>query len=275
MELLRAVDGVSPYWFPGIILHDILQGRIKITEPQPTKPKVTSMKTTLLLSATVLLAGSLPAADSKDDIAAAVKKLGEQANYSWTTTVVVPEGSRFRPGPTEGKTEKDGFTQLSVTMNDNTTQAVLKGDKAAINSPENGWQSLAELENAEGAARFRAMAARNFKAPTVLAAELAAGAKTLAKDGDALSGELKEDVAGTLLTFGRRAGGDGPTVSNAKGSVKFWLKDGALVKYEIKVSGKVSFNGNERDVERTMTTEIKDVGSTKVEVPEEAKKKLS
>jgi hypothetical protein len=41
------------------------------------------------------------------------------------------------------------------------------------------------------------------------------------------------------------------------------------------VNGKVNFNGNERDVERTMTTEIKDVGSTKVEVPEDAKKKRS
>ena len=33
--------------------------------------------------------------------------------------------------------------------------------------------------------------------------------------------------------------------------------------------------GTERDVDRTSTVEIKDVGSTKVEVPEEARKKLS
>jgi hypothetical protein len=63
-------------------------------------------------------------------------------------------------------------------------------------------------------------------------------------------------------------------VSEAKGSVKFWLKDGTLSKYETKVSGKINFNGNERDVDRTTTVEIKDVGTTKVEVPEEAKKKL-
>jgi hypothetical protein len=234
------------------------------------------MKTYLLICATILLTGTLPAADSKDEIAAAAKKLGEQANYSWTTTVVVPEGSRFRPGPTEGKIEKDGFTHLKVSVGDNPTQAVLKGDKAAVSTADGGWQSLAELDSSEGAARFKAMAVRNFKAPAAQAAELATGAKELGKDGEAWAGELTEETAGTLLTFGRRAGAnDGPTVSNAKGSVKFWLKDGALVKFEVKVSGKVSFNGNERDVERTMTTEIKDVGATKVEVPEEAKKKLS
>jgi hypothetical protein len=57
--------------------------------------------------------------------------------------------------------------------------------------------------------------------------------------------------------------------------VKFWIKDGVLSKYEFKVTGKVSFNGNDRDVDRTTTVEIKDVGTTKVEVSDEAKKKLS
>ena len=234
------------------------------------------MKTNALLSATALFAGSLLAADAspQDDITAAARKLGEQVNYSWKTTVVVPEGSRFRPGPTEGKTEKDGFTHLTVNIGDSPMQAVLKGDKAAISNPEGGWQSLAELDTSEGPARFKAMAVRNFKAPAAQAAELVAGVKELTKDGDAWSGELSDDAAKTLLTFGRRPSGDGPSVSNAKGSIKFWLKDGALTKYETKVSGKVTFNDNERDVDRTSTTEIKDIGTTKVEVPEEAKKKL-
>jgi hypothetical protein len=45
-------------------------------------------------------------------------------------------------------------------------------------------------------------------------------------------------------------------------------------KYELKVKGTVTFNGNDRDVDRTTTVEIKNIGSTKVEVPEEARKKL-
>jgi hypothetical protein len=37
----------------------------------------------------------------------------------------------------------------------------------------------------------------------------------------------------------------------------------------------MTFNGNDVEIDRTTTTEIKDVGSTKVEIPDEAKKKLS
>jgi hypothetical protein len=83
-----------------------------------------------------------------------------------------------------------------------------------------------------------------------------------------------DEGAKKFLTFSRQGGG-GATVSSAKGSVKFWLKDGALVKYEYKVKGAASFNGNDLDIDRTTTIEIKDVGTTKVDVPEEAKKKLS
>ena len=53
------------------------------------------------------------------------------------------------------------------------------------------------------------------------------------------------------------------------------VKDGTLTKYEFKVKGKMSFNGNDIDQDRTTTVVIKDVGTTKVTVPEEAKKKLS
>jgi hypothetical protein len=233
------------------------------------------MKKTIVFSTAVLLAGSLIAADSspKDDITNAAKKLGEKANYSWKTTVVVPESAQFRPGPTEGKTEKDGYTHLTSSFGDNTTQTVLKGDKGAVTNQEGAWQSLSEVEQEEGFGRFRAMMARNFRTPAVQAAELAAGAKELKKEGDAYSGDLTEESAKTFLRF--RRGGDGPSVSNAKGSVKFWLKDGELSKYEFKTTGKVTFDGNDRDVDRTTTVEIKDVGTTKVNVPDEAKKKLS
>ena len=37
----------------------------------------------------------------------------------------------------------------------------------------------------------------------------------------------------------------------------------------------MSFNGEDRDLDTTTTTEIKNVGSTKVDVPEAAKKKFT
>ena len=233
------------------------------------------MKRNILFGAITLLAGSLLAAEAtKDEITSAAKKLGEKANYSWKTTVAVPEGSRWRPGPTEGKTEKDGVTHLTMSFGDNKYQAFLKGDKGAVSNPDGGWQTLADLDNAEGPGRFFGRMFRNFKAPAAQAADLAARAKELKKEGDAVAGELNEEITKELLTF-RGRGGDGPTVTSPKGSVKFWMKDGVLSKYEFKVQGKVSFDGNERDVDRTTTVEITDVGKTKMDVPEEVKKKLT
>ena len=235
------------------------------------------MKRNTLLAAVALLATSLYAADSpKDAITAAAKKLGDQANYSWRTTTVVPEGAPFRPGPIEGKTEKEGLVSVKWTFGVNTSQAVRKGDKGAVTNREGEWQSLADVEKEEGFGPFRARMVRNLRTPAVEAAALAEGAKSLKKDGQVYSGDLTEETAKSLMTFRRGAGGDGPAVSNAKGSVKFWLNaDGALTKYEYKVQGSMNFNGNDQDVDRTTTVEVKEVGSTKVSVPEEAKKKMS
>jgi hypothetical protein len=234
------------------------------------------MKKYVLISVAMVFAGAVWAAESgpKQEVVAGAKKLGEKANYSWTTTVVVPEGARFRPGPTEGKTEKDGFTYVSMKFGENATQALIKGDKAAVSNPEGGWQSTAELEGEQGAGRFRAMFVRNLKTPEKQAAEIAESTKELKKEGDTYSGDLTEEGAKALLTFRPRSGGEGPTVVNPKGSAKFWVKDGVLSKYEFKVMGTVSFNGNEFENDRTTTVEIKDVGTTKLEVPEDAKKKL-
>lgn len=237
------------------------------------------MKKNILISIIAITAGTLLAGES-EAVKAAAKKLAGQNNYSWKTTVVVPEGSRFRPGPTEGKTEKEGYTWLSMTFGDNSTEAVIKGEKGAAKM-EGEWRSLAELADdggQPGPGTFMARMLRSYRTPAVEAEDIASKTKELKKDGDAFSAELTEEGAKDLLRFrgGRRAGGDGPPpAKNAKGSVKFWLKDGQLAKYEYKVSGTITFNGEDRDVDRTTTVEIKDVGNTKIEVPEEAKKKLA
>ena len=58
--------------------------------------------------------------------------------------------------------------------------------------------------------------------------------------------------------------------------VKFWLKDGALSKYEFVVKGKIVSGEDKKETElsRTATVEIKDVGTATVSLPDEAKKKL-
>ena len=232
------------------------------------------MKRAVSFGVILTLAGSLIAAESgpKDEVSAATKKLADAGNYSWKTTI---EFGNFT-GTTDGKTDKQGLVSLSMSFGDNTTEAILKSGKGAVKTQDQDWQSLAELEAAteQGPQRFLLRRLQTFKAPSAELADLTEKTKELKKEGDVYSGDLTEAGAKELLSF-RRPGGNAPGPKNAKGSVKIWMKSGAIAKFVVNVQGTVNFNGEDRDVDRTTTTEIKDVGATKIEVPEPAKKKLA
>ncbi len=231
------------------------------------------MKTRILFSILIFVAAPLFAADSspKDDVTSAAKKLAQADNYAWKAA------SQFASftSKTEGKADKEGLIWLAVTFGDSTTEAFLKGGKGAVKQPDKDWQTLAELENEEGPIQFLVRRLQTFKAPAVQAEDLAGKCKEIKKEGDTYAGELTEAGAKDVLSFGRRRSADAPEPKNAKGSVKFWLSDGQLDKYELKLSGTVNFGGDEQDIEGTTTAEIKEVGKTKLEIPEAAKKKLS
>lgn len=232
------------------------------------------MKKNIAISLLTLAATALFAADStpKDDVIAAAKKLADQPNYTWKATPVVAEDAQFKPSPTEGKATKEGVLWISTEMMDNKIVAFTKGEKGAIQQ-EGAWKSLEDIEKEEGFARFPAMIVRGVKAPAKEAATLAAAAKELKKDGEVISGDLTEEGAKAAQAM-PGMGGEAPAITGASGSVKFWLKDGALVKYQLKYKGTMSMGGNDMPMDRDTTVEIKDVGTTKLEVPEDVKKKL-
>ena len=149
---------------------------------------------------------------------------------------------------------------------------MLKGTNGAIKT-DAGWQTLAEAMKAGGDGGFNptaflAQIVQTYKVPAVEAASLAAAAKELKSDTNGISGDLTEDGVKTLMAFANA------TVTNPKGSVKFWVTDGKLVKYQFHLQGSMDFNGNNFDSDRTTTVDIKDVGTTKVVVSDDAKKKL-
>jgi len=235
-----------------------------------------------ILSAVAILACSsaLALADPKDDIQSAAQKLAGSDSYGWTSTVTGGRG----PSTSEGKTQS-GLTSVSVTMRGTEYDIFIKGDKAAIKTAD-GWKSAAEIladaDNGGGFSpeMFVARMTQSYKTPAVQASEMVDKLQNVQKGDDAYTADLSEDAAKTFLTFGRRPNANadanaGPQVSNAKGSIKFWIKDGALIKDELHVTGTVSFNGNDRDVDRTTTIEFKDVGSTTIDVPAEAQAKLN
>ncbi len=235
------------------------------------------------------LAASLVAAsnpDAKADVKAAAKKLQDASGYSWVSTPKSEGGggggqNRPQPGPTEGKLEKDGAVWIKSTQGDTSSEAYLKGGKSAIKTAD-GWKAGSEFQGNQAGGQGRrdpaaGMARRlqNFKAPAVDAEGLVDKAGDLKDEGEGVfSGALTEEGAKALLTFGGRPGGNAPQIAEPKGTVKFWLKDGALAKYEVNVQGKMTFNNNDVQINRTTTVEFKEVGSTKVEVPDDAKKKL-
>ncbi len=245
------------------------------------------MKKYLITAISLAFAPVLFAEGPADDVKAAAKKLAE-SGYSWTISNPGRDGG---PGMSvEGKAGKDGVVCLKNTYGDRSTETIIKAGKAAVKT-EDGWKSGEELAAARdgggGGRGFGGLAARmaeNYKTPAAEIATLLEGTKDLKKDGDAISGDLTEEAAKQRLTFGgrggRRPGGGGdnaqrPEPTNAKGTVKFWIKDGALAKYELTVSGSIAGrDGESRDINRTSTVEFKDVGTTKLEIPAEAASKL-
>jgi hypothetical protein len=249
--------------------------------PLETKPKPgihqDSMKSKILFAIMAMATAPLLAADSgpKDDILAAAKQLAQQG-YSWKMTLEMGNFSNT----SEGKADKDGLVQLTLTFNDNTTQVFLKGEKAAVKVQDQDWQSAADLASADsgqrGPGRFLGRMLKTYKAPAAQIVDLLGKTQEIRKEGDVYSADLTEAGAKAQLAMGGgRRGGNPPEISNAKGSVRISIKDGLVSKYELRLQGTMTINGEDRDINRTMTIEVKGVGKTNLEVPDEAKSKLS
>jgi hypothetical protein len=236
-----------------------------------------------ILSAVAILACSatFALADPKDDISAALQKLTDAGSYTWNTTTDAQGG--FGSGTQVGKTA-NGVTSVTInsSFGDNqvTLEFILKDGQVAIKN-DDGWhtpQELADADGGGGPGRFAGRMAQNFKAPAAQALAQIDNLTNIQVADGVYSADFTEEGAKQLLTLGRRrpaADGQGPQVSNAKASVKMWIADGALTKTEMHVAGTVSFNGNDRDIDRTTTTEFSAVGSTTVDIPPEAAAKLA
>jgi len=263
---------------------------------------------TVFCSTLALVAGSAIVcyADAKDDAVAAADKLASGGNYSWKTTLEAGGGGGGGGGR-GGRGGGFGFTGAGegkvangvasfTTTGDNPRTIYRKGDKTVMQNQDGEWMTMEEMMAARGGGNGGnggqgrrgnrgggAGGAQPLPAETVKDALSKAKSLTLA-DG-VYSGDLTEDAAKAAVMGGGRGGrggrggnagggGNGPEISDAKATIKVWVKGGAVTKYTSHVTGKVSFNGNDRDVDRTTTTEFSDVGSTKVDVPADAAKKL-
>jgi len=152
----------------------------------------------------------------------------------------------------------------------------MKGGKGSAKALE-GWQSFNDIAQTSGTAAAVVKFLRSYKAPAVESADLAAKAKELKEEDGIWSGELAPDAAKELLLAAarRREGSDEPKATDPKGSVKFWVTDGVLTKYQVKIQGKVTAGDRDTDIDRTTTVEIKEVGTTKIDIASDALQKMS
>jgi hypothetical protein len=233
------------------------------------------MKHTMTMTLALLAAGAALAAEPAptNQVADAIAKLKAAANYSWTSTLKMAN-SDFNIGPVKGQADKDGFAKMSQQFMDNTTEIVLKGDKVALKG-ESGWDLLAE--GGDMSTFFAAGMARNGAAAQEAEIVLKSVKELKALDGGVLGGDFTGAGATDLMSFGpRHTTGDNafPPPKNAQGSVKFWLKDGMVAKYETHLVGTMTMGDSDNEMDQTRTVEFQDVGTTKMDIPADAKKKL-
>ncbi|MEO7414487.1 MAG: hypothetical protein ABIZ81_14135 [Opitutaceae bacterium] len=244
------------------------------------------IKSIVALFAVSTFSLSAHAADAKENVASAIKALKEKGSYSWSTSTEMA-GGQFPGTTSKGKTDKDGFALISREGQNGEIQTAMKGDKR-VTKMDDGWKTPEEMQAAGGGGRGRGGFGGGFGGVQALPSDEAEALlkdikEMKAGDGGLYTAELSEQGAKDRAGFGGRgrggrAGGAGgftpPEPKDAKGTVKFWVKDGVLIKYELTTSAKMTFQDQEMDIGRTNTTEISNVGSTKADVPEDAKKKL-
>ncbi len=102
-----------------------------------------------------------------------------------------------------------------------------------------------------------------------------AGASGMKAEGEVVSGTLSDTAAQLLLVH---EGQRDRVPLQAAGTFRFWVRGGALVKYETKLEGRLQVDDpagrREVKVNQTATTTLSEVGTAKIEVPPEVRKRL-
>lgn len=237
----------------------------------------------VLLLATLLWLTGAYAADPPEALKAAVEKLAKGSNYTWTTTFTFPDAP-IHPGPLNGQIDTNGFLLVSQNIGRGDFEAVIKDGIGVLKLPV-GWLGAQEIVDgnpagAVGPAFLMSRVLFNVRRPDIQTAELLKmGASFTKDDQGVIIEQLGEKDVVTLIRNGvtGRPNPQPPPLKAAKGSVKYWLNDGLIGKYEINLQAQMLPSAHERavDFKPTTTVEITNVGITKVVVPDAAREKIA
>jgi hypothetical protein len=219
--------------------------------------------------------------DEKDPLKAAIHRLGELGSYAWSVSVTHSGETeeRYAWGPCDGKTEKGGVTWIR-SRETPPIEILQKGGKMAVRL-EDGWAAEQDLGGQAKSRRHANLSlVRSLKGaphPAAQAQELLKVVKDLGPADGHWKGILGPEAAKEQLHKSLRTSGRSAKISDASGWVAFWIQDGILVRYEAHVQGSVSFDpagSSSWAANETRTVELSGLGTTKVEVPDEARKAL-
>jgi len=202
----------------------------------------------------------------------AIQKLAAAPNYSWRQTFELPGGNRgFYGTPLDGKAQSDGLIWTSQVN----LEKFAKGQKRAVKEQGGKWQTPEEIVPAQIA---RTAPYGPVTPPVWQLTNILDKVQNLKESDGYYVGDLQPaDAKGMVIYGGVRGGGvpgnrSGSPVSAA--AVSLWVEEGALSKYRTKVTLSFINNGAPTESTQITTVEIKDVGTTKMDVPDEVKKIL-
>lgn len=250
------------------------------------------MRALTILAAFGILALAASAADEKEELAKAAKKVAEADSYAFKTEIQVESplgGAAGGQIPSlEGKYQKDVGTYVKAG---DRGEFFRKGDKIYVKTGQGDWQDGESFQGGgqdQGGRRRQMgrMMLRNMKAPHEELKDFQKSFKEAKKDekkdkvGEkdctVYSGDLSEDGI-KASPLGRMLGQFGGAANaEVTGKGKAWIDaNGNLVKYELLTKVSAEFNGNAVEFSMTRTSEISGAGRTKLEVPEGVAKLLS
>lgn len=200
----------------------------------------------------------------------AIERLDREPGYRWVCEIEVPEDVRFRPGSETGTTVQGGATHATVSFGSRLTQIVIDGNKAAVTNRDGRWETVSLSNQGYGSEGFAVSMAKRIEPPAAEAKALVIELSSMKTDGDVIVGTLSADEAKDRLETRRRD----ESVEDAKGTVRFWMTDGVLTKYVLRVEGTLVDGDQRRETWRQTTVEVKGIGTTKLDVPRAATEAL-
>lgn len=256
-----------------------------------------------------LLVGTGLHAGPVEEAIVAAMALSAQPSYGWTATVT----DDARSYEIHGQTVAAGFThvrmpvinsvrrRLGRSLTDTQVEVIFRGNVRCVLATDDGWKTVEELPREAdtdpvppGIMPHRSIAARPLPPRSRLTrpqpysnlqlaishpheelAVIVTSHETWEVADGVATGTLNDLGAQLLLV---RDGQEAITPLRARGTFKLWLHAGRVTRYQVKLEGvlRVETSHGRRDlrVRQETDTTLKNIGTTRFEVPDEARLKL-